>query len=491
LLGGEWTSIGGVNVSTVYNLSLVAGLSGGQALKLTSTNFGAIAYGPNKTLGANYAQHIGGRWFKADLLSTYVLCSFQDSLTSQCCITVETTGKLGLRSGGPTGTLLASSSLSVSANSVHCAEWSVTINHTTGAATVYLDGAASGLTFSGNTRGGTANDYYNGISYGMFNSSTGSVLTVDNEYDRFYLVAGADTPALDCPRVETQFPVSDASVQFTPGAGVLGADYSITANTNAPGANELFLRQFTPQVNATINSVSILPEATSAGAKFKAVIYSDSAGAPNALLSSGTEVVGATSGTVLTGPLVTPQALTAGTPYWIGFITDTSVALAQVDTTTTGSKAANTYGSGAPGTAPGMTGLQPSWIVFGNCTGQAHNWAQVAAGFSNPPLGDPSYNSDSTVGHADLFNFPALTSAPTTVHTVAVKAYMERSDAGARTVNLQTHSGSTTGNGSTAGITPATSYGFQSSYFDQDPNGPAAWTPTGVNAATSGYQIAT
>ena len=133
------------------------------------------------------------------------------------------------------------------------------------------------------------------------------------------------------PRIETQFPVSDSTVQFSFGAAILGNAYSITSNTNAPGANELFLRSFTPGVNCTIASVSCVPEATSAAANFEAVIYSDSGGAPHSLLSGGSQVTGTTLGTTLTGPLTTPQSLTAGTPYWLGFITDTSVVLAEVD----------------------------------------------------------------------------------------------------------------------------------------------------------------
>jgi len=75
----------------------------------------------------------------------------------------------------------------------------------------------------------------------------------------------------------------------------------------------------------------LVSSATSGTAKFKAVVYADSAGAPGSLLSSGTEVVGCTSGSTLTGALITPQSLTAGTPCWIGFITDTSVVLQQAD----------------------------------------------------------------------------------------------------------------------------------------------------------------
>ncbi len=130
------------------------------------------------------------------------------------------------------------------------------------------------------------------------------------------------------------------------------------------------------------------PGATSETAKFKAVAYADSTGAPGSLLSSGTEVVGCTSGSTLTGALVTPQSLTAGTPCWIGFITDTSVILQQADSGTSGYKASNTYASGAPGTAPAMTGGQASWLLYGNVSGiTGHNWLELD---NNPALGDLS-----------------------------------------------------------------------------------------------------
>ncbi len=222
--------------------------------------------------------------------------------------------------------------------------------------------------------------------------------------------------------------------------------------------------------------------------KFKAVAYADSAGAPGSLLSSGTEVVGCTSGSTLTGALITPQSLTAGTPCWIGFITDTSVVLQQADAGTAGSKASNTYTGGAPGTAPAMTGGQASWLLYGNVSGiTAHNWLELA---NNPALGDLSYVYSDTVNDEDLFTFGALSVTPDTIYTVAVKGNIRREAGGSPTLDFRTKSGGTTSSGGTTGIGPGATYEWRGSFFPLDPNTGVAWTASGLNAATSGMKIA-
>jgi hypothetical protein len=250
--------------------------------------------------------------------------------------------------------------------------------------------------------------------------------------------------------------------------------------------------KITAPVNCNLQSVYLLPAATAAAAKNKAVLYSDSAGSPSSLVATGTEVVGTTNGTALNLPFASGQALTSGTSYWIGYITDTSVALSQYDNSTAkGQRAANTYASGAPASAPAMTTGQPSWEIWGLATGAATNWESVAA---NPaagtgPSADTSTITSSTVGNEDLYGFPALTTSPTTVSTVAVKANAKLTGAGARTITLQTKSNTTDSAGSNAGAAPFNTYGWVTSYFDADPNGPTAWTGTAVNAAKSGPKV--
>jgi hypothetical protein len=228
-----------------------------------------------------------------------------------------------------------------------------------------------------------------------------------------------------------------------------------------------------------------MPGASSGAANYRGVVYGDTAGAAGALLSSGTQVTGVTSGTATTLPLTTPQSLSAGTQYWLGFINDTSVNLQQTDGSNLGYRAANTYASGAPGTAPAMTSGQFSWLIWGNLTGiTGNNWYESA---QQPPSGPYSYVFDATVGHEDLYNFAPVASP--TVHAVAVKAYTQKSDAGTRTVSMRTKSGSTDSGGSLTGQAQGTTFGWLGSYFPTDPNTSAAWTVAALNAATSGFRI--
>ena len=488
---GDWTQI--FPGTSSVGCSIAAALSGtGMSLEMASTAALTNGAGISRTLPGSYARCTGTCAINNALYGpTGVI--WLSSGTAQLSFCVNTLGQVEVRRGSFSGTLIATSAFAGVANSTHTYSWDFTFNSSSGVIKVYIDGVIDANLNLTSQNTGSANSV-NTVELATGSGQGGSPPPVyfDHYYARYYPSGGGvDAPPLNNPRVATDFPNSDQSVTFTPTAGVLGSDYSITGNTNAPGANELALRKWTPNVGATINSVGIVPEATSAGAKFKGVIYADNAGSPTggSLLSSGTEVVGSTSGTLLTLPLVTPQSLSAGTPVWIGYITDTSVVIAQVDTTTVGQKAANTYASGAPGTGPSMTTGQPSWIIFGNLTGMAHNWPQVSNGFSNYGLGLPSYNLSSTVSAQDLFGFPSITGAPPTIVTSAVKAFLERSDSGARTMNLQMKSAGTTGNGDNAGFTAGLTFGWAGSFFDADPNTSATWVLANLNAANPGYQI--
>jgi hypothetical protein len=102
-------------------------------------------------------------------------------------------------------------------------------------------------------------------------------------YDDLYLFdsTGATCNAVlnNNPVVETAFVNADtATKQWSTGAAILGTDNSMTGTTNAPGANQLFLRQYTASQNMTLNSVSCAPNATAGAANFQPVLY----GAPSA-----------------------------------------------------------------------------------------------------------------------------------------------------------------------------------------------------------------
>lgn len=488
VMTGEWTFTFPSN--NAMQLAIVAGRFSGQAMQLISSNNGATM-ALTRNLPSSIATAVFGIAFQSNLTGKIGITLF-DSATAQLSIIVDTDGKVKVANGDIGGTVVATQSGSgVTASTWHYLEAQITINNTTGAYDIYLDGAHV-ITASGQNTRQSANNSANAISI-RTTTGSGQVFTFDDMYT-FDTTGGVNNAVRGDSRVETLFTTADtATIHFTVGSGVLGWWWRGSTNTAAPGANELVLQPVTPNVNCTINSIGILPEATNATVKSKGVIYADSSGAPGSLLSSGTEVVGCTSGTNLTLPLVTPQSLTGGTKYWIGYITDTSVVIAepyQAGDPLLRQNKSNTYTSGAPNPAgTGFTTSQATLTIWSNTSGQTTNWSEVN---SIMPPGDLSYVTDSTVNDEDLYSFASLSSSPTSIAGVKVTSYCERSDAGARTIDLRVHSGGSESGGSNTSITPlGGTYSFVSSYFDTDPNTAAAWTAGGVNALSAGMKVDT
>jgi hypothetical protein len=231
----------------------------------------------------------------------------------------------------------------------------------------------------------------------------------------------------------------------------------------------------------------LLPGSTSATSNWRGVVYADSGGTAGTLMSSGSTVTGVTSGTAVTLPLVTPQSLAAGTQYWLGVMNDTSVGIQTFDGNNLSYRAAATFTSGAPSTAPAMTGAQTSYTFWGNLTGiSGNNWYEAS---QQPAPGASSYVFDATVGQEDLYNFGSLSMIPANVYTVAVKGLCAKSDTGAKTLSLRMKSAVSDSAGTLAGQAPGTSYGWFTSMFETDPNTGAAWTGTALNAAASGVRV--
>lgn len=405
-------------------------------------------------------------------------------------IDLSTAAGVRIRAGVSSGTILASGG-SLTALTTHVLSFDVVV----GAAalfTVFLDGVQI-FTGTGNTA----------ASQTVMSSAilvSASMVTVFDDLCLFDPSNAAYNSSVLTNNVvvETSFPSSDAQTQFVNDANVVwptgiaaNGVYSATGTIAGVAVNSLYLMKFTPTVNCTLNSISLGGNAaTLATSKWRMVAYSDSAGAPGTLLSSGTEMVGITANTILTGPLTTPQALTAGVPVWLGFINDTAASnLRQVDTTSLlGRRIANTYTSGAPGTAGAMTAGQATFWMWGNCTGAAVNWPSVGL---NPPLGTAQSQAHSaTVGQEDLYGFPALVTTPSTIYGVSVKGFVSKSDSGARTLSINTKSGASDSTGSAPSQALSTTPQWQRTFYDVDPATGVAWTQSGLNAAKSGVSVA-
>jgi hypothetical protein len=480
----RWTTYAGAP-ALMY---LAAALSGTGCSLYCQGGGSSQDFNLNKGFPGNYARFIGGTTISAALVTGLTGITFYDAATAQIFIGINTSGRIEVRRGTYAGTLLATSTETVTANSVNYLAWDITISPSAGIIKVWLNNVLTSINLTGQNTRASANSYVN--SFAPTAAAFGANMKLDHLFHWGYLAAGgSELPPLDSPVIQTDFPTADNAVAFTPSAGVLGGAGAFvgTSTTAAPGANKIVLRPYVAEVAGTLGSVAFMPAATSAGAKMKPVVYANSSGAPGSLLTTGAEVVGTTSGTVVSMPVTTPQTLVAGTTYWIGYITDTGVALSLADDGTAGYNAANTYTSGAPGTAPAMTGAQASYMIYGNVTGMTTNFGQVN---ENPGLGLLSYNFSSTVGNEDLFTFPNLTITPSAIYTVEVLGLASRSDTGARTVDLRAKSVSTTSSGNTTGISYPTSFGWAGSQFKTDPNTGIAWGAPGVNAGKYGLKVA-
>jgi len=472
LTAGEWSSTTGPPT-----LAIVAGLSAtGYALQITGA-----AVSINKTLPGSYARLIGGLRFSSTLAG---VCGIQfiDVASNQAGICINSAGTIAVRSGSySAGTILGTSTATITASSVHYLEWDITFNNA-GSYQLWLDGVSI-LSGSGDTTN-TANSSASGLQVIAGNVSVNFV--VDDLY--LFDASGSANNAvlLTSPRIETQFPTGDGStVQFAAGAAIVGSSVSRIAAAQGMAVNQMRLRPVTPAVNCTINAVSISPVATNASIQLRPVIYSDSAGLPNSLMSAGSTVTGITPGTHRTMPLTTPQALTAGTQYWIGVMNDIVLAssLSGLDGTNTDRTVTASFASGAPGTASG-TAAAVAAVIWGNVTASANWYTQ-----QSPPQGSQSYVFEANVGEEDLYSYPALSATPSAIYTVAVKASVSKSDAGAKTVSLRMKSGATDSGGSAGALAPGTGYGWLTTLFPTDPATAAAWTLAALNAAQSGVKV--
>ena len=457
------------------------------SLQFLSTNANNNSYGI-WTLPANMAVVNGSMWvYPLNMYGSFFI-TFTDSGSGQFTIQINSSsGTISLKTGGNGGTNLSTSTYQLPVNTGTCISWSVTIG-SSGAAYQVNIGTTVLFSGTGNTRGGTSNNQANGFILGYSNAGSGGNAIMNVSHLILADGTGTSMNAIwtNKPIVVEDYPTSDNSVAFTQSVVVLGQDYSNSTGNSAPGANTLILRKYTPAVNMTLNSVSSMCATNSGTANVKAVAYADSGGSPTgAPLGTGTQTTGVSSGTTVTSAFGSGIALTGGSPYWIGFITDTSWSIPLADGTATGIYKSNTYSSGAPTSPTGFT-TSSSWAIWGNCSGAASNYV---AEVDNPALGN-SYNSSSTVNQQDIFNFPSIPTTLGTIFGVAAKALMSNPAGGVRTANIVISSSGNVTNGTYSGFSPTTTPVWQRTFTATDPATGSAWVASGVNAAIIGYKVA-
>lgn len=497
LLFCEWaTGGGGTNLSAA---SLTTGrFAGSLAFNLTGA-FGSGTVRITRPLNGNIPTVIFGVAIRSQLASNEVaFVTLGDTGTDQMSIGLNTAGLIEVRRGGPAGTLLATQTgTSVLSGSWHYLEASVTIHNTAGAWTVNLDNNTILTATAQNTRS-SANNWANSLSLAGCGSSANGVA-----YDDLYCFDSTGTvnnAVRGDSRIETLFPTSDNSVQFTPATSYM-IGYPYFNNTTTTGvneaANQIYVALIVPTINMTLNSISVSIGIPNASANIRPVVYGDTSGHAGTLLSAGSTVTGVGNIGVLTMPLTTPQSLVAGTHYWIGFMNDVAMTqwLTRADSNNSGNVATTTFTSGAPATAPAMTTGQVTRTIWGNATATIPNNTSIVSmvppGANGTPPIARMYLADTTATHQDLYNMADLSGAALNFAGVKVSALTQRMDAGIRTMDLRISSSGVLSSGNTVSIIPNSSLAYMSSYFDTDPNTSAAWTQTGINAMLAGFRLDT
>ena len=106
----------------------------------------------------------------------------------------------------------------------------------------------------------------------------------------------------------------------------------------------------------------------------------------------------------------------------------------------------------------------------------------------NPPDGDTSYVSSSTVGAKDTYAFADLPAASGPVYGVQVNLWARKDDAAVRQLRPVVRIAGTDYLGPTAFVM-ASSFADYAQLYDKSPASSAAWTPSEVNAAEFGVEV--
>lgn len=162
-------------------------------------------------------------------LGVYSLCSFYDGTTKQCGVGVDATGKAFIWRVS-TSTVIATTASQVIFNGVtHHIQFQATVNNTTGAYELRVDGTNVLSGTGANTRN-SANNQANG--YALMNLGVGSFATSATDFDDLYVWDGSGSINNTFPGDVRVFAVTangaGNSAQFTPSTG---SNYDCTNET--------------------------------------------------------------------------------------------------------------------------------------------------------------------------------------------------------------------------------------------------------------------
>ena len=460
------------------NSTLVAGrFSGSRAWNWSSSSTLIKASGQNDTV-----HHFVVAFLATGIAGSSIIFYIElfDGTTAQCTVAFRSDGAIVLISGGPTGTVLATyNGAFPGANIWYAFEIEVVVNSTTGSITIRRNGNVNNDFSAGslNTRNST-NNYANKLQLGL-QSNTGYGYYTD---DFLWRSDAASVPWIGDVRCYTRRPASDVSVQFSRTSAAYNLLMWNPVNVGqAWGVNAATYMQIIASASGLLSSVLLSLQGGGTG-HIKAAVFSSVNNTIGSVLATSSEITNPPA-TPATLNFPTPAYLTAGQPYWIGFIQDTNTITYNVVSTPT------------PNIISLSTTPYASWPV--------PSPGGVIAGANVPGLTiaiTPQSNSDtvselyqdatatyvysSTNGQNDLYTIGSIGATPLSIIGVTTRGFFEKSDAGTRNATVQLKSGATTVQGPNTALNTVWGWIYRS-----DPVDPAtgiAWTAPAVNSVNIG-----
>lgn len=476
--------------ATTAGINLVATATrfgGGQKLTNTTTTGMYL----QKTVASNEATlYAALAYYRAGALSgTNVegYLQYRDGATAQCTVCFQSGGDITLRSGGPTGTVLATYAGAFTQDVWTHFQIRVVIDGAAGSMTIRKNGQTSDTYASAtnlNTRGGTANNYANVVLYGNNTVVASNTFWIDDLL--FFSGSGAapNTWVGDVRAVCLPAAADTAQKQFTP----LTATGTVTTGTASSAVsmaqNTVRFTQFTPARSGVLAKATLTYSAAYTGSA-QVALYDNTgtAGAPGALLGTSAVVVNPASGandfTFTGGP-----TLAQGRTYYLAY--NDNIASAHSITAPAAAVSytlALAFASGFPNPAGAVVGAGTGTQPYGLLT-LSGNVSQVSEALAN---GDTDYVFDATVNDADLYDMDDLQFTPMAIVGVVSKIYCKKSDAGTRQGQILVKSGTTQVAG--ADTVLGTTYTYLSRVDAVDPNTGAAWTTAALNAMQIGQKV--
>lgn len=485
----------GTHWDSAANLNLVAGrFTGSQAIGFLSST--AAVQLVKASSSNDVTHHIVCGFEQTAALSGTVLGEYiqlLDGTTGQCCIVFRSDGTILLTSGTPAGSVLATYSSAFAANVWYGFEFEITINNTTGVFKVRKNGNTSDdfSATSLNTRGGTANNYANKVQIGKQANTapfgSANVQLID-DFLWFNTSGAAPNTWVGDIRAVQLMPNGDASSQFSkfPIAYTMGLN---TAGTSvSESANVCYSKSYTAPVSGTVPSIVVGINAGVTGHMICGLYAADNtnvAGGPGTLLATSNVVTNPVLGPN-TFTFASPPTITKNTVYHLAVLSDVAFAF-QVPNSNSSTiwSVAQTYAGGFPSNSATVVSSFPSfgnWYLLANIT--PSNATLVSEAQQD---GLTSYVFDSVVGHADFYNVTDLPTVPASIIGVVTRGFVAKSDAGAKSAQLQLKSGATTVQSTT--LVLSTSFVYTSRVDTTDPNTGSAWTPAAVNAVQVGPYV--